>query len=274
MNQNTSDFKRPADRRFPTARDDPRGASPRFPGLGGPANLAPAVRSMKHEVLQLEDNIPWTAVRRTWRNKRTSWRRHVKQTELVADFAARLKELRLALLTEDATFIGCGATWRGQLDSCIQGRGSAALLVAVWDELKNTIRSWLGGAMGPASAGGGGAGGVHIPASAGRAVLALQAAVRAGGTETLLQTPLESIVANDTQSLHAVRQAIELERRIVAARLAAGHGQMDASGAPLAPMVSYFSSIGAGWEESDVDSGAETEMDDGSDATDLEAEFD
>ena len=33
-------------------------------------------------------------------------------------------------------------------------------------------------------------------------------------------------------------------------------------------------SKGAGWEESDVDSGAETEMDDGSDATDLEAEFD
>lgn len=234
---------------------------------------------MKQEVLQLEDAIPWTLVRRNWRNKRTQWRRQVKQTELVADFAARLKELRLSLLTEDATFIGCGPTWRGQLDSCIQGRGSAVLLATVWDEMKNTIRSWLHGAavgspgsgpLGMASPGGGVS--VHIPASSGRAVRALQAAVRQGGTEALLQTPLESIVGNDTQNLHAVRQAIELERRIVAARLAAGQG---CESPAVQPVVSYFTSISAAWEDSDFDSGEESAMEEeGSDLTDLEMNFD
>jgi len=142
--------------------------------------------------------------------------------------------------------------------------------------MKNTIRSWLNAAsMGSMnSAGGvnspGGVGSVNLPASSGRAVQALQAAVRMGGVEALLQTPLESIVGNDTTNLHLVRQAIELERRIVTARLAARGG----GDAHQLPVVSYFTSINAGWEDSDFDSGAESEMDEGSDVTDLETDFD
>ncbi len=94
-------------------------------------------------------------------------------------------------------------------------------------------------------------------------------------------------MGNDSQGLHAVRQAIELERRIVAARLAAaqqaaaaaasGEGQEgeapQQSQQALSP--SYFSSINAAWEDSDFDSGAATDGDDGaSDATDLDSEFD
>ena len=91
-------------------------------------------------------------------------------------------------------------------------------------------------------------------------------------------------MGNDSQGLHAVRQAIELERRIVAARLAAaqqaaaaaasGEGQEgEAPQQALSP--SYFSSINAAWEDSDFDSGAATDGDDGaSDATDLDSEFD
>jgi hypothetical protein len=241
---------------------------------------------MKQEVLQLEEAIPWTCVRRNWRNKRTSWRKLVKQTELVSDFAARLKELRIALLADDHTFVGCGPAWRSHLESCIQGRGSAAALVSVWDEMKNTIRNWLSGS----GAISGPVGGFVTPSgpapsadSAGRAVLALQKAVKHGSTEALLQAPLESIMGHDGCSLHAVRQAIEMERRIVSSRLASlqsngvvgaspdQNGNGDGSGAAV---VSYFSSIAAGWEDSDFDSGAETEMEDGSDATDLDSDFD
>jgi hypothetical protein len=256
---------------------------------------------MKQEVLHLEEAIPWTCVRRNWRSKRTGWRKLVKQTELVSDFAARLKELRLALLADDHTFVGCGPAWRSHLESCIQGRGSAAALMSVWDEMKNTIRTWLSGS----GAISGPAGGFVTPLgpapsadSAGRAVLALQKAVKHGTTEALLQAPLESIMGHDGCSLHAVRQAIELERRIVSSRLASlqsngvvggspvlhdqnGTGTGNPSGgggsgaaAAAAGARSYFSSIAAGWEDSDFDSGAETEMEDGSDATDLDSDFD
>ncbi|KAL4542012.1 hypothetical protein Ndes2526B_g06499 [Nannochloris sp. 'desiccata'] len=279
-------FKRPADRRH-GSRDYP---SDGFRGSPSYAGMGSGVRSMKQEVLQLEEAIPWTCVRRNWRSKRTGWRKLVKQTELVSDFAARLKELRTALLADDHTFVGCGPAWRSHLESCIQGRGSAAALVSVWDEMKNTIRSWLSGS----GAISGPAGGFVTPSgpapsadSAGRAVLALQRAVKHGSTEALLQAPLESIMGHDGCSLHAVRQAIELERRVVSSRLAslqsngvvggspALHDQQgNGNGGSAAVVVSYFSSIAAGWEDSDFDSGAETEMEDGSDATDLDSDFD
>lgn len=275
----SNEFKRPADRRFLSREyGDAAGlrGSPNYAGM--PVNAG--VRSMKQEVLQLEEAIPWTMVRRNWRNKRSMWRRQVKQTELVADFAARLKELRLALLADDTNFMGCGPAWRNTLETCIQGRGTASNLLSVWDELRSTIRSWLScpsAVLGPT---GGSFATTSGPppssASAGRAVLALQAALKHDGTEALLQTPLESITGYDGYSLHAVRQAIDAEKRIVNSRLAAlqGVGGTLASENINGAVVSYFSSIAAGWGDSDFDSGAETEMDEGSDATDLDSDFD
>ncbi len=254
---------------------------------------------MKAEVLQLEESIPWTMVRRNWRNKRSLWRRQVKQTELVADFAARLKELRVALLADDHSLHGCGPGWRAHLDSCASGRGTAAALAAVWDDLKTAIRLWMSGGggghggVGPSGTPGGGYAAMHSgpapsAASTGRAVVAMQAAVKAGGADCLLQAPLESIMGHDGASLHAVRQAIELERRVVSARLAGLQGSApgsptvgDCGGGPGeygtnsgGAMVSYFSSIAATWDDSDFDSGDDTEMEDGSDDTDLDSDFD
>lgn len=320
----TQDHKKqgiPARNGLPTTR------YPSHAVAGAPyhSGIGPAVRSMKQEVLLLEDSIPWTHVHRTWRNKRTTWRRRVKQTELVTDFAVRLKDLRSALLTEDvSSFIGCGPTWRAQLESCAQGRGTAVLLISVWDEMKNTIRSWIQGssvvpagiagpavvspsagtnnAMAVAHANGNGTaaaaaatainhvGHAHgnVTATSGRAVQALQAAIKDGSADVLLQTPLESIVGNDTQNLHAVRQVIELERRIVIARIAAmQNGNLNHSidgaatgsgrillGNSQGALSSYFTSIDAEWEHSDFDSGGDTEMDQGSEMTDLDAAFD
>lgn len=268
--------KRCSDKRFGSREMGGVYANGVVPRPSAPAySIVPGVRSMKQEVLQLEDGIPWPMVRRTWRNKRASWRRQVKATELVADLALRLKELRLALLTEDGNFVGCGIGWRNQLESCINGRGSAAALISVWDEMKNTIRSWLGA---PSATPGAGFGAPNGPApsniSTVFAVQALQAAVQAGGEEALLQTPLESIVGNDSCSLHAVRQAVELERRVLMARLAALQGNGSPGEGAQRAVVSYFTSINASWEESEFDSGAESEMGEGSDVTDLDSDFD
>ena len=53
--------------------------------------LRELVRSIRQEALQIEDLVPWTSVRRTWRNRRTAWRRQVKTGEAVPDLALRLK---------------------------------------------------------------------------------------------------------------------------------------------------------------------------------------
>ncbi len=147
--------------------------------------------------------------------------------------------------------MGCGPAWRNTLDMCIQGRGTASNLLSVWDELRSTIRSWLSCPSAVPGLTGGSYATTSGPppssASAGRAVLALQAALKHDGTEALLQTPLESITGYDGYSLHAVRQAIDAEKRIVNSRLAAlqGVGGASPSEAGNGAVVSYFSSIAA-----------------------------
>lgn len=276
------------------------------------AGLLPALQALKQEILTLEDEIPWTLVRRAWKNKRTNWRRQLKATENVIDLAVRLKELRQYLATDDGSFLGCGPTWQSALEGCITGRGSFGQLFSVWDEMRNTIRSWLDNKLGGNGMGGGGTphvggggggmmmdgnahggqmtltmprgGGVQVGPTAVRALQALQAALKYEDVDKLLQTPLEAIVGYDSQGLHAVRQAVELERRMVASRMAAiekqqqqdggGVGGEESGGGNSKPLVSYFSSINAAWEDSDFDSGGDTDMDDGGDVTDLNAEFD
>ena len=127
----------------------------------------------------------------------------------------------------------------------------------------------------------------------------MQAALAGGGADdaaALVQVPLESIVGSDSgAALHAVRHAIELEHKVVSARLAAvsaggaqqqqlqqqqGEGGGDAAGAAGGkPLVSHFSTISAAWC-SDFDSGAEEAAagdlmaQDGSSNTDLDSDFD
>ena len=96
--------------------------------------------------------------------------------------------------------------------------------------------------------------------------------------------PLESILNHSREGLAAVAHAVELERRAVSAQLAAAANSSAAAGAgtggaagaagagdPL-PLVSYFSSIHAGWGESEFDSGAESDC--GSDLTDMDSAWD
>ena len=198
------------------------------------------VRSMKQEVLELEESIPWTCVRKSWRNKRAAWKRQIRQVELVAGFAAKLKELRQALMIEDTALIGCGPSWRRQLDTCIQGRGSAAQLAAVWDEMKKTVTTWL---YGPSSQN------IEcdsLPATA--ALRAMNDALKSGYSD-VLQVPIESIVRTDTGRLLGIREAVELERQRIISKF---RGEED---------IGRLARLNQAFQESDFDSGADTEQD-------------
>ncbi|KAL4425011.1 hypothetical protein ABPG77_002896 [Micractinium sp. CCAP 211/92] len=323
----SSEFKRPPDRRAsvphanalpsdapePAPMPRPPGRPPGAAGAAGGGLVVhrqlveprhrEAMRCMRLEVLGLEDVIPWDSVRRAWKTRRTTWRRQVKQTEVLSEFALRLKELRAALLTDEQPLPGCGSTWRAQLEVCIQGKGSYGLLAAAWEELRSTVRNWLEGRNKPAAVSA-----AALQAGAVRAVRAMQAALGGGAggdaDSALLQVPLESIVGHDSGAgLGAVRHAIELEQRILEKRLAGassgispaapassqqqpsegggaaadatpGQAPMLASAHGQSPLVSHFSSISAAWADSDFDSGASDRMDATSEGTDLDSDWD
>lgn len=162
--------------------------------------------------------------------------------------------------------------------------------------MRNTVRSWLEGRSKPPTQSA-----AQLQASAARAVRAMHAALAAPGGDAaadaaLVQVPLESIVGGDAGAgLAAVRKAIELEQRVVEARLAAAEGaaqqppaqQQHSEGSGGAakpgadpqqqaqqPMVGYFSSISAGWADSDgFDSGADSPPG-GSSDTEMDSDFD
>lgn len=204
---------------------------------------------MKQEILDLEDSIPWTCVRRVWKARRPSWRRQIRQVELVTGFAAKLKELKDALLLDDDAPVGFGSSWRTQLELCIQGRGSSAQLASVWDEMKNTVRAWLHGPslahMENES--------LHVSA----AVRTMNLAFKNGGD--VLQAPIESIMKFDSGKLLNIRDAIEYERHTILSRM-----NYDSSHVSLTEFGHQF-------QESDFDSGQETQ-DDGH-ATDLDSMY-
>lgn len=200
------------------------------------------------------------------------------------------QELKAALLTEEAPLPGCGPTWRAQLEACISGKGSYGLLASAWEELRTTVQAWLEGRSKPPPLSG-----VQLQAGAARAVRAMQAALAgaSGGGEAaadaaLAQVPLEAVVGGDSGAgLAAVRQAIDVEQRILHARLAAAGAAPDGGPADPQqqaaalqqqqqgggqPLVSYFSSIQAAWADSDAfDSGADSDpMGGASSDTDLE----
>ncbi|RMZ52006.1 hypothetical protein APUTEX25_002699, partial [Auxenochlorella protothecoides] len=95
--------------------------SPASPGNGA-AGLEPwqrdLLRGLTLEILAMEESVPWGLVRRYWRTKRTGWRRALRVAEGPADLVARLRELRAALLADDAALATCGEAWQAELDAC------------------------------------------------------------------------------------------------------------------------------------------------------------
>lgn len=125
--------------------NSPRHKTPDVPYSSDPGD----VYGLQEDMLALEEIIPWACVRKIWKNKRSSWRREVRQTSSIRGFAKLLKELRHAqLMTGDVVFVNSEhftlkTAWRNQLEACLTGTGRASVLDGVWLEFKMNVHSWL-----------------------------------------------------------------------------------------------------------------------------------
>ena len=125
--------------------NSPRHKTPDVPYSSDPGD----VYGLQEDMLALEEIIPWGCVRKMWKNKRSSWRREVRQTSSICGFAKLLKELRHAqLMTGDVGFANSEqftlkTAWRNRLEACVTGTGRAPVLDGVWHEFKMNVHGWL-----------------------------------------------------------------------------------------------------------------------------------
>lgn len=203
--------------------NSPRHKTPDVPYSSDPGD----VYGLQEDMLALEEMIPWACVRKIWKNKRSSWRREVRQTSSIRGFAKLLKELRLAqLMTGDMGFVNSEqftlkTAWKNQLEACVTGSGRASVLDGVWLEFKMNVQSWLTNmsaeaqqervlAMQP-----GGLSGVDTVEGAARDVVAPALIVRVMETHAgdLASVPVESMLgACPAVRLAAVRSVLAKKR--------------------------------------------------------------
>ncbi|KAL6767161.1 hypothetical protein ACKKBG_A38845 [Auxenochlorella protothecoides x Auxenochlorella symbiontica] len=188
--------------------------SPASPGDGA-AGLEPwqrdLLRGLTLEILAMEESVPWGLVRRYWRTKRTGWRRALRVAEGPADLVARLRELRAALLADDAALATCGEAWQAELDACAGAPDGLERVAGAWDELRACVAGWLEGPRGATPA---------PPldprraaACVARAVAAARAACAAADpADALAQLPVEAILCHDAGALGALGAALEAQR--------------------------------------------------------------
>jgi hypothetical protein len=215
------------------------------------------LRRVRSELTELEETVPWNAVRRMWRSRRTLWRRTVKQADAVVSMAYCVQEFRVALYTDDNSFQGCGRAWRASIEQCMHGRGSHGVLWDVWEELKASILSWLGLRSTPTQLSS-----AQLQESAARARVALEEAMRRGA-DSLSQVPLEAILNGNREGLQMVRTELEQERMLVAVKLTVMAQQAGAWRDSCSKDAASFVHF---------DSGACTEEECGSDVTDLDSD--
>lgn len=103
---------------------------------------------MRKELVQLEEAIPWTAVRKHWRTKRSTWRRAVREADSAAAMAGCLRDLQAALLVNaypghhpsGRSTLNLGSVWQQSLASCLDGGEKHAMLLALWNDFKKQVK--------------------------------------------------------------------------------------------------------------------------------------
>ena len=107
------------------------------------------MKDLRQEMVQLEEAIPWTAVRKRWRTKRTSWRRSVRDADSTAAMAACLRDLQQALLVHappghpntSRAALNLGPFWQQSLASCLGGGEKHTMLLALWNDFKKQVKT-------------------------------------------------------------------------------------------------------------------------------------
>jgi len=125
----------------------PGGGRNRPGGGGGSAEAArAALRRLRSDVLDVEEAVPWGAVRKTWRGRRPAWRRALRASDSAACVARAVREFRGALApgAPDPAPDGGGA-WEPRLEAVARGTAPGASLHGLWAALRGSLLSWLGG---------------------------------------------------------------------------------------------------------------------------------
>ncbi len=193
------------------------------PGFSRPASAASlpgslqrqeVLEAVQRQLVEAEDSVPWTAVRKHWKGKRNSWRKVVRQASSVPDLGKCIKELKAALCNDGSAAVECSATWQESLEDCCQGSGSHLLLHGVWGELQPKIFEWLQSRSSPRKAAA-----MSVQDSVQRGIAAMQQVFHNsdGSADAMAQVPLEQICNYEADTAKAIRDKLYKERKALLA---------------------------------------------------------
>ena len=193
------------------------------PGFSRPASAASlpsslqrqeVVEAVQRQLMEAEDSVPWTAVRKHWKGKRNAWRKAVRHAASVPELGKCIKELKAAFCNDSNAAVECSATWQESLEDCCQGSGSHLLLHGVWGELQPKIFDWLQSRNSPRKAAA-----ASVQDSVQRGISAMQQVFHnsGGSADAMAQVPLEQICNYEADTAKAIRDKLCKERRALLA---------------------------------------------------------
>ena len=171
------------------------------------------IELVRLQLVQAEDSVPWTAVRKHWKGKRNSWRKAVKQASTVPELGKGIKEFRAALCGDSSAAVECSTNWQDSLELCCQGQGTHLLLQGVWAELQPKVSDWLQSRGSPRK-------GAVVQDRVQRGISAMQQVFHSssGDVDAMSQVPLEQICAYDVNTARSIRDKLCMERDMLLSR--------------------------------------------------------
>ena len=223
-----------------------------------------ALETVQKQLVEAEDSVPWTAVRRHWKGKRNTWRKAVRQASSIPELGKCIKELKAALTSDGSAAVECRATWQESLEDCCQGHGSDLLLHGVWGELHPKIFDWLQNRSSPRKAAA-----ASLQDSVHRGISAMQQVFHSsdGSADAMAQVPLEQICNYEADTAKAIRDKLCRERKALLATLNSTPSLLAANVAANERTIgtAYTHDSDAGTCTSDADSDVTDMSDSGSD---------
>lgn len=236
---------------------------------------ADAVKQLRKELLQMEEEVPWKEVVDRWKAVRQRWSKTLKVAETPQQFAGLMAELHDHLRTDKASgLFASNGPWEAGLMACVRGEAGMSALLGLWEDMKTAIQTWLAAGSLP--------GGLdaldrqtYEQAVATYAVLQ-EAASK--GLESLEQVPLDQILTTQRDVL-ALQHVIQRELAATHSRLQVVAGGVPAAAAQPPPPLLPPDWATGGLNESLLmqlgklprltAAGADTDAETGSDATDV-----
>lgn len=205
--------------------------------IAHPHRVAYSCEAIKAEMVNLESEIPWSCMHDIWKGRQQDWLRKLQASKTAKDVVERLQEFRDALLLMKAGNMG-DEEWNKHLNMALQSE-EMDVIAFLWGQIHEDVSKWIESKpkrnrkplsiksefidMGDIHKlfpqlciGGLSCAGISTATS----VAAAEAfADGQQDTEALLAVPMKLIREHSKQDLLAVREAIEREKRHIAAKL-------------------------------------------------------